>query len=468
MSSENSKLSRIAIQRYFSANPKPILGINEYQKTESANGSKNKNKNKNEKDITHYNIAILGDGVDYNHPAIINKTIYSISKNGNIIGAGFDFIGQDPWAAPYIAKTSDLDPDSPFYYLNDSSDNPINSKKIIGQETEIIDLFSRYENMAKNIADFNQLSIQNNSSEKNNLLLDPNRNLLSEELEYKNSFIGLHGTTVAGILLGETSHLKVLPIRISPINPIYQSKKIIPQTFQQEFILQNIIDSIEYAAKENVSLIYIPIEKLDHHIYSDSNAKETGTNHKKGRQSELMEQIKKSINTHSNIFFAIYAEDPTICLKELDSKNSKNSICVSEKKNNTNMGMALQPLIKSKMITPTQQCLELENIFTINRDKEEGNILKEMESCLDQKSNLAKKESSLESSLFSLHFIKEVIIKLSIENHLKKDFLGINIQSKKQRSLKKFNSKLAILHTLKSSSKISFDHFKYRDQLEIY
>ena len=132
------------------------------------------------------------------------------------------------------------------------------------------------------------------------------------------------------------------------------------------------------------------------------------------------------------------------------------------------MGMALQPLIKSKMITPTQQCLELENIFTINRDKEEGNILKEMESCLDQKSNLAKKESSLESSLFSLHFIKEVIIKLSIENHLKKDFLGINIQSKKQRSLKKFNSKLAILHTLKSSSKISFDHFKYRDQLEIY
>jgi hypothetical protein len=98
LTGENAATSKTALKRYYSVNPIPQFTVTKIPKAKDS----------------PMMMAIIGDGVDYNHPQLMEKIHYTISKEGKIIGAGQDFIAQDVWPAPYIARTMDIDPDSPI------------------------------------------------------------------------------------------------------------------------------------------------------------------------------------------------------------------------------------------------------------------------------------------------------------------------------------------------------------------
>ncbi len=53
-------------------------------------------------------VAIIDSGTDYNHPFLKDHVHYELDKQGNAIGAGWDFVGNDAWPLPYLARTRHL------------------------------------------------------------------------------------------------------------------------------------------------------------------------------------------------------------------------------------------------------------------------------------------------------------------------------------------------------------------------
>lgn len=58
-------------------------------------------------------VAIVDGGTDYNHPALSSNIHFQLDRDGRPLGAGKDFLGDDTWPAPYIARTFDIDLQAP-------------------------------------------------------------------------------------------------------------------------------------------------------------------------------------------------------------------------------------------------------------------------------------------------------------------------------------------------------------------
>src|SRR5690606_18245254 len=55
-------------------------------------------------------VAILDSGIDYNHPYLKKNIHFTLDETDSPIAAGWDYLGSDPWPAPYIARTDDINP----------------------------------------------------------------------------------------------------------------------------------------------------------------------------------------------------------------------------------------------------------------------------------------------------------------------------------------------------------------------
>lgn len=54
-------------------------------------------------------MALMDTGVDYNHPLLLQNFHFSLDAKGMPAGLGRDFIGNDAWPSPYLARTSRYD-----------------------------------------------------------------------------------------------------------------------------------------------------------------------------------------------------------------------------------------------------------------------------------------------------------------------------------------------------------------------
>lgn len=139
------------------------------------------NKQYNETNSQHkVLVAVIDSGVDYNHPLLKKQIHYDIDSAGKVIGAGWDYVGNDPWPLPYLARTSHL-------YKKD--------KGLTRDNQEI----------ANNISKLLQISPELSQ------WLHPAR--LHED-EFEQAIY--HGTHVAGLSSYDDPRIGILPFRVLP------------------------------------------------------------------------------------------------------------------------------------------------------------------------------------------------------------------------------------------------------------
>lgn len=169
-------------------------------------------------------IAILDTGVDYNHPSIARNIHFDLNEKEEAVGAGYDFIGEDRWPAPYLARTFDLDVEAPEKQKLRSS--------IV---RKMISKFVRYEN---------------------SLLpkVDPDRSV-----EAETAFMH-HGTHVAGLASYDNPEIGLLPYRVLPVNANYlkgESSKAQAFTKSVEQVRAGTQDALKKGARViNMSLSF--------------------------------------------------------------------------------------------------------------------------------------------------------------------------------------------------------------------
>ncbi|HEX4922931.1 MAG TPA: S8 family serine peptidase [Bdellovibrionales bacterium] len=127
-------------------------------------------------------VAVVDSGTDYNHPALTQNIHFELDSSGRPTGAGFDFIGNDPWPAPYLARTFDIDPQAPAQQRNNSR----SVRKLLNATLALAP----------------ELSV----------MLDPRRSI---EFEAQGA---AHGTHVAALVTRGDRSIGLIPYRVMPVN----------------------------------------------------------------------------------------------------------------------------------------------------------------------------------------------------------------------------------------------------------
>lgn len=168
-------------------------------------------------------IGIFDSGVDYNNPYLQSKVHYSLNPQGQIIGAGIDYIKNDSWPLPYVAKTRFL------YNKNaDAQKEHQDSDKFLKQILTLDPSLAYF--------------------------LNGNRNLESEAKD------GMyHGTHVAGLASYDDNRIGIVPFRIMPQTEDPISTTSYTEKNQYLDFMTTIKKAISDAAKLNVKIINISI-----------------------------------------------------------------------------------------------------------------------------------------------------------------------------------------------------------------
>lgn len=128
-------------------------------------------------------VAAIDTGVDYDHPLLSQNVHFSLDEDGEPVGLGRDFIGDDPWPAPYLARTSRYD---------ERLDPAARAASVIAWENA-----RRLVRAHPDVARF----------------FEPARNLGAEKASRVE-----HGTHVAGLMVYDRPDIGLLAYRVLPHN----------------------------------------------------------------------------------------------------------------------------------------------------------------------------------------------------------------------------------------------------------
>lgn len=183
-------------------------------------------------------IAIIDNGVDYNHPILSNNIHFQLNDMGEPIGAGYDFIADDAWASPYLANTLMLD-------------------KLQLEGTKLINLGAKevFSIEALNLIEdkkHNYYSIKNIAKDAESLtrvseLANPNRDYKAEISEGAG-----HGTHVAGLASYDDDEIGIIPVRVNPIS-ISLTKTIVAKS---ELIRTSYVEDISVYDRAYEGILY--------------------------------------------------------------------------------------------------------------------------------------------------------------------------------------------------------------------
>jgi subtilisin family serine protease len=128
-------------------------------------------------------VAIMDTGVDYNNEYLKNNIHFDLDQNANPISSGWDFTGNDPWPAPFVAHTNYFNP-------NVTDDERIKSQTLFEAHKDLLNQFPEF-------AEF--FPLERNISEEDSEGID-------------------HGTHVAGLASYDSPEIGILPYRVIPLN----------------------------------------------------------------------------------------------------------------------------------------------------------------------------------------------------------------------------------------------------------
>lgn len=201
-------------------------------------------------------VAVIDSGVDYNHPLLKNSIHYSIDTKGIANGAGWDFIGNDSWPLPYLARTRHL-------YQHDR--RTLNEENLVA--TNIKNLLATSPELAR--------------------WIHANRNLEDEAVQ------GIyHGTHVAGLASYDEPRIGIVPYRILP-----DQEDINGKSHDMVDVFFNYLEaSIHHAAKQGARVINMSLG-------TSFGATENGSAH----LIELFKKFEKLVNSYPNMIFVAAA-----------------------------------------------------------------------------------------------------------------------------------------------------------------
>ncbi|MEY4616921.1 MAG: hypothetical protein RJB66_1881 [Pseudomonadota bacterium] len=164
-------------------------------------------------------VAIIDSGVDYNHPLLKDHMHFDLDEKGIATGSGFDFVGNDSWPLPYLARTRHL-----------------YSK----METDLTEYQQVSANIKKMISSHKELE----------QWINPHR-VHEDEAEQ-----GIyHGTHVAGLASYDDSRIGILGYRVLPEQEAIGSSN----EASIDTLLSYLEKSIEHAQKRGVKVVNMSI-----------------------------------------------------------------------------------------------------------------------------------------------------------------------------------------------------------------
>ena len=214
-------------------------------------------------------VAAIDSGTDYNHPQLLNNMHFTLDENNQPIGLGYDFIGQDYWPSPYVARTLDINPDA------DQKDVPP-SRNAREQATR---LSAAYPQLAA--------------------YLNPLRNV-EQELESG----AFHGTHVSGLMVYDDPRIGLLAYRVLPINVKYKNGRQDLTQDKRAIAFNNILRAMDMAVKSGARIINMslalkgnPTADSLFNLFEDSEKK----------QKAWMTQVKDFMDKNPNVIFVAAA-----------------------------------------------------------------------------------------------------------------------------------------------------------------
>jgi subtilisin family serine protease len=229
-------------------------------------------------------LAVIDTGVDYNHPFLQSKIHYTLDSSNNSIGAGWDFIGEDAWPLPYLARTR-------YLYTKDERTQKEEKESLLLGELLL----------------------------KTDPLLKPY--IHPHRLHQYEKQIGMyHGTHVAGLASYDDNRIGIVPYRLLP-----QSESINGNSKDSNVeFLEYLEKAVEHAAKNNVKVINLSLGM--------SFKKEKD---KDGNLLKLFGRFETLVNDHPEIAF-VAASGNESAWHDGEQRfnfpcgiNAKNMLCVS-------------------------------------------------------------------------------------------------------------------------------------------
>ncbi|MES2768982.1 MAG: S8 family serine peptidase [Bdellovibrionota bacterium] len=191
-------------------------------------------------------VGIIDSGVDYNQPLLVENIHFKLNDFVSLpSGFGYDVSGEDVWASPFIARTSDYNPE-------------IGPTEKLKSQTE-----------ANNIA---QLLRENPEFES---FLNPLRHNV-QEIETS----AYHGTHVAGLASYDDPEIGILGYRVIPFSSKYKNGELLEQDMGDLFIDQ-IIAGSSAAVRDGARVLNMSLGMIVDKNYEDlKKSEESETKHK--------------------------------------------------------------------------------------------------------------------------------------------------------------------------------------------
>lgn len=192
-------------------------------------------------------LAVVDSGVDYNHPLLANHIHFELNADGEPIGAGFDFVGDDAWASPYIANTLPADTELAAKYKLDQDKRGIDK----AFTSEAKKLISEKMDAAERLIEAAQKSA----------LLAKHLNSSRAYMDEIDNTAG-HGTHVAGLASYDDEAIGILPVRVLPSTNIIglnEDKKNDAIAESEEIVFERIYKGIEYSIQKGARVINLSL-----------------------------------------------------------------------------------------------------------------------------------------------------------------------------------------------------------------
>jgi subtilisin family serine protease len=167
-------------------------------------------------------VAAIDTGIDYSHPLLQANIHVSTNAEGKATGLGYDFIGQDNWPSPYLARTSPSD-----------LSLPVEGRKVaVVQKANIATLLAADPSL-----DF----------------LNPERN---NEQEAESG--AYHGTHVAGLMTYDNPAIGLVGYRVLPHNMKQGDRYGMEYDYTTDFS-NNLFAAVEKAGQDGVRVVNISL-----------------------------------------------------------------------------------------------------------------------------------------------------------------------------------------------------------------
>ncbi|MBL7545913.1 MAG: S8 family serine peptidase [Bdellovibrionaceae bacterium] len=213
-------------------------------------------------------VAAIDSGTDYNHPQMINNMHFNLDENGNPIGLGYDFIGQDYWPAPYVARTLDINPDA-------DQKEAAETRTIRTQAAVLVKAYPQL-----------------------NRYIDPRRNF--EQEAESGAF---HGTHVSALMVYDEPRIGLISYRVLPINIKYKNGREDRPQDKLSLVIANIMQAMALAVKSGARVINMSLA-----LKSNSNDSIFSTlESDNDRLKKWMKQLQSFMNAHPHVVFVAAA-----------------------------------------------------------------------------------------------------------------------------------------------------------------